>query len=79
MICQLKCGRRAEHRHHLFSKTKWAVNLYGKLIDDRRNILLLCSTCHLNKAIPKWDERQFCEALNIIPRSKTFKGKALEK
>lgn len=72
MICAL-CTNRWEHRHHLFSQTKWARKLYGKLIDHPKNIMLLCSLCHLNKPIPKFTEREFCKALDIQPRSKVGK------
>lgn len=70
--CSL-CERPAEHRHHLFSRTAWATNLYGKLIDDDRNIMLLCSTCHLNKPIPKMTEKEFCNKLGIEIISKESK------
>lgn len=71
--CEL-CGKRiAEHKHHLFSQTKWARKLYGKLLDDPRNIMYLCSVCHLNKAIPKMNEQEFCQKLGITPRSKLSK------
>ena len=78
MICVLCLKRRQEHRHHLFSQTKWARKLYGKLIDHPKNIMRLCSVCHLNKAIPKLDELQFCKALGIEPRSKVNKPKEIK-
>ena len=70
MICEL-CGKKAEHQHHLFSQTRWAKKLYGDLIHDKSNIMLLCSTCHLFKAIPKKTETAFCRDLGIDVRSKT--------
>jgi len=40
---------------------------YGaKLIDDPRNLLLIDHGKHLNKSIPKYSERQFCEALDLL-------------
>jgi len=68
--CEL-CGKQSEQRHHLFSQTKWARKLYGKLLDRPENIMYLCSTCHLQKAIPKLSEREFCQKLGIEVRSKT--------
>lgn len=71
--CEL-CGKRlAVHKHHLFSNTKWARKLYKVLLDDPRNIKYLCEPCHLWKEIPKYTERQFCDALGISPRSKLSK------
>lgn len=70
MMCQLCKKNKWEQRHHLFSQTKWARKLYGGLIDDDKNIMMLCSVCHLNKPIPKWTERKFCESLGIEMRSK---------
>jgi 5-methylcytosine-specific restriction endonuclease McrA len=73
MICELCKERPAEHKHHLFSQSKWARKLYGKLIDHKSNIMLLCSVCHLNKPIPKHSEIVFCERLGIKPKSKINK------
>jgi hypothetical protein len=54
-------------RHHLLSRTKWALKKYGaKLLDDERNILMIDHDDHLNKPIPKYSERQFCEALDLM-------------
>jgi hypothetical protein len=71
MICEYCHNRPATDKHHLFSQTKWARALYGKLIDHPRNIMMLCNDCHLTKPIPKFTEREFCDALEIMPRSKT--------
>lgn len=46
-------------------------------MDDPKNIMILCIDCHLNKPIPKWNEREFAGALGIEIRSKT--GKQTEK
>lgn len=75
MICQI-CGGIATDRHHLFSQTKLNRRLYGKLIDDERNIMYLCNGCHLNKSIPKMTEREFCEVMGIEIRSKSGRGAA---
>lgn len=72
MICKLCKINQSEHKHHLFSQTKWARKLYGNLIDDPRNLMELCSVCHLNKPIPKYTEIEFCNALGIEPRSKVY-------
>ena len=74
MRCEICRVRKAEHRHHLFSQSKINRKLYGdNLLDDERNIIYVCSVCHLNKPIPKLTEREFCEMLSIEPRSKTEK------
>ncbi len=63
-ICKL-CGGKATDKHHLFSQTKWARQKYGKHIDDERNIIWLCNTCHTTKPIPKLTEKEFCKKLGI--------------
>jgi len=53
-------------RHHLFSKTRWALKKYGKkLIDDKRNILIIPNGKHLNGVIPNYNEREYCKALEL--------------
>ena len=74
--CELCKTRPAEHRHHVYSNTRWARKTYGTLLDDRKNILNLCSICHLNKSVPHMDENEFCEIMGIEPQSKTAKFKA---
>lgn len=59
--------------HHLFSQTRLNKKLYGNLIHDFKNIMVLCEECHLHKPIPKWSEIRFCTELGIEPRSKTGK------
>ena len=71
MLCGHCHKKPAEQRHHLYSQTKWARRVYGDLLDDPRNILLVCSDCHLSKPIKKFTEYEFCRALGIPPRSKT--------
>ena len=78
MMCAL-CPNRAQSRHHLFSQSKHARALYGKLIDDERNIMYLCNDCHLSKSIPKMSELEFCKALKIKPRSKELLQKINDK
>lgn len=74
--CKL-CGRKATDKHHLFSNTKQNRELYGKLLDDPRNIMYLCNDCHVGGAsIPKLTEREFCEAIGIEIRSKSGQGAA---
>jgi len=73
MICQICNRRRAEHKHHLFSNTKLNRKLYGKLLEYKKNVISICSVCHLNKSIPKYNEIEFCWALGIEPRSKSGK------
>jgi hypothetical protein len=69
------CGQGAANQwHHLFSRTKWSLKLYGAaLLDDERNLQPVCS-CHASHAAPgliHWSEEEFCSALGIQPRSKT--------
>jgi rRNA maturation endonuclease Nob1 len=70
MICSI-CGNQATDAHHLYSQSKQARKLYGKLIDDEKNIMYLCNGCHLNRSIPKHSEREFCEIMGIEIRSKS--------
>lgn len=61
------------HKHHKFSQTKWARKLYGKLIDDSKNIDIVCADCntsHAGTRLTHWNEIEFCRALEIKPRSK---------
>jgi hypothetical protein len=72
MKCEA-CGKKeATQRHHKFSQTKWARELYGDLLDDARNIQLCCADCHVSHASPNlihWSECEFCKALGIEPES----------
>lgn len=72
MRCQ-GCGENKIYLeiHHLFSKSKVNKKLYGDLIHDKRNLILLCPGCHHNKPLKKFTEMEFCQALGIKPRSKT--------
>jgi len=73
MLCQLCHKNTSQQKHHLFSRTKWALKLYGaKLLDDPRNVLYVCEACHLWKPIPKFTELEFCQALDIQPLSKKY-------
>ena len=63
-------------RHHKFHRVKWAVALYGKLMDHPLNIEKVCNGCngsHAGLGLTHWTEQQFCEALGIEPRSKVGK------
>jgi hypothetical protein len=63
--CSL-CGvNRATDRHHLLSQSKHYKKKYGKLIHDHRNLIYLCNGCHLNRSIPKFTEKEFCEKIGI--------------
>jgi hypothetical protein len=67
-ICGVKV---AEQRHHIFSQTEKNRKLYGKLIDDAKNIMYVCRDCH-----PKakhMSEKEFCSKLGIETRSKSGK------
>ena len=71
--CQLCRKRRATGKHHKFSQTKHNRKTYPEYIDHPDNILFLCDDCHLNKPIPKWTEKEFCEHFGIKIRSKSTK------
>lgn len=72
MECKICGSTKYLQKHHMFSQSKLNIKLYSrKLIDDPKNIMTLCINCHLYKTIPKWNEKEFCEALGIKPRSKT--------
>jgi hypothetical protein len=68
--CQICFENSATDRHHKFIQSKQNRKLYGKLLDDDRNILYVCSGCHLNDSVPHYSEREFCDILGIEPRSK---------
>jgi 5-methylcytosine-specific restriction endonuclease McrA len=71
MICQICYERPATQFHHIFSQTKTARKLYGKLIDHPSNLQAVCEDCH-----PKSKhrtEKEFCEILGIETRSKSGK------
>lgn len=80
MICE-NCGKKqATERHHMFSNSKGSGGnraLYGKLLDDSRNIQMLCYDCHHNKPVKKLTEIEFCEKLGIKPRSKEYKQRQM--
>lgn len=78
--CELCGGTVLLQNHHKYSQSKWARKLYGKLLDDPRNLMLVCGDCHAshrNPELPHWGELQFCEALQIVPRSKLFRPKVI--
>ena len=61
-----------KQKHHKFSQTKWARRLYGKLLDDPRNIQIVPAEeniSHAGKSLIMWGEQDFCAALGIEPRS----------
>ena len=68
--CELCGNQHWHHKHHLFPNTKTNRALYGKLIDDKKNLFKICESCHLSKPIPRWNEAEFCEALGIEKRGK---------
>lgn len=68
------CGRNnLLTSHHKFPQTKVNRKIYGKLLNDIRNIQVLCLDCHINKksGIVTWNEQEFCEALEIEIQDKT--------
>ena len=71
MICEVCRKALATQIHHRLSQTKLYKRLYKNLIHDMRNLVNICENCHMTKPIPKWTEREFCQALGIPARSKT--------
>lgn len=68
------CGTTSQlQRHHRFSQSALNRSLYGDLIDDPRNIQILCYHHHINCPVEKWGEVEFCENLGIKPRGKLAK------
>lgn len=73
--CKPDCMERATQHHHKYEQGN--RKFYGKLIDDDVNIQLVSHKHHVNcKHI---SEQEFCNLLNIEPRSKVLKGKILYK
>ena len=72
-VCECCRIRRADHKHHKLSQTKLFRKIYPEFIDHPDNLLHYCATCHNNKSIIKWSEREFCEHFNIKIRSKSGK------
>lgn len=75
MICEVCGTRQATERHHKLSQTKLYKKLYGELIHNKKNLVDICYQCHHNEAVPKWSEKEFCDALGIQPRSKTERSR----
>lgn len=76
-VCEVCRKSPATQIHHLLPQTKVYKKLYGKMIHHPKNLMRVCEDCHMTKPIPHYTERQFCEALEIIPRSKTEKARDL--
>jgi len=77
MWCE-KCGKKqATEIHHRFSQTKANKSLYGKLIHHPKNLQKICYNCHHTKALDKWSEKEFCQALGIEPKSKSSVMRAM--
>lgn len=63
-------------KHHKYPQHKWVRKLYGKLLDDPRNIQMACTNCHASHAsleLIHWSEIEFCKELGIEPRSKQYR------
>jgi hypothetical protein len=58
-------------RHHKLSQSKLNRRLYGDLLENPINIQYLCPGCHKNRPVDKLSEIEFCNLLNIVPRSRT--------
>lgn len=71
-------SREQIQHHHKLSQSSVNLELYGDLIHSPLNIQIACWNCHPGHNHPNliyWTELQFCEALNIKPRSKQYGGK----
>ena len=62
-ICS--CGLPASQRHHKFPQHKANREKYGKLLDKKFNIKMMCPNCHSSHANidALWDEEDFIKAL----------------
>ena len=72
-FCECGCGKVAQEKHHRFPNTKVNRKLYGDLIHHDLNIGFVHHDCHPNAI--NISEKEFCELLNIEPRSKVLRGK----
>jgi len=81
MRCEVCNKQPAIDKHHMFSNTKVNQKYYGKgnpidgidWLNDPKNIMLLCRSCHDNSKDRKISEINFCRLMDITPRSKTGK------
>jgi len=72
------CGKHGQVQfHHRFPQTKVNKKLYPEYIHDKKNIVIICEPCHLWKEIPRWSEKEFCQALGIEPKSKSSVMRAM--
>ena len=85
MICKI-CGKDCagtEQTHHPYSQGKHNRRIYGrKLIENPANkVFPVCAGCNgshaAGKKLPRYDERKFCEAVGVKPRSKSDQIRAL--
>ena len=74
-----KCGRTTFiSTHHRFKQKIWRRKLYGDLLDDSKNCVYdLCNDkCHPEAdSLDTLNELEFCEMMDIDPRSKVSGGK----
>jgi 5-methylcytosine-specific restriction endonuclease McrA len=68
-FCEVCNSRFTEDIHHKFSQGKSHKQLYGKKLHHPKNLMAVCKACH--PYAPKWNEKKFCEELNIRPLSKS--------
>jgi len=57
--------------HHKFPQTDGNRELYGELLDDPQNLVPVCCDCH--PSAEHYTEKEFCEIMEIEPRSKSGK------
>jgi len=73
--CSENCYFRATQHHHEFPNSSTNRKLYGRLLDRDENIKLVSH--HHHARMKNIQEKEFCERLNIQPRSKTEKAKSI--
>jgi hypothetical protein len=74
MLCEICLKNQAEQKHHKFPQYKRYKKLYKEFIHHTENLVDICADCHLNKSVPHWTEREFCENFGIEIRSKSGRG-----
>ena len=66
--------KRATQRHHMFHNKVLHKKLYPEYINDLRNFEPACDDCHISHVsiyLTHWNEKKFCEVMEIKTRSKT--------
>ena len=79
MICTYCKKRRATQYHHQFSNSVENKKYYTqKELDNPINRKPACTHCNVSHAglnLVVWNEFEYCDAMNIVPRSKTAQAR----